>query len=249
MSEMKPLSEINGLIIPTPLIEPVSVAADKITIFEMRTRYVGFNDVNEADRIAWLDRVFHFVETFGYTPGETSYLSSAVTDFDVLMIGGNDVKRMAPLYRKNQAVLKNKLVIAVMRGSTPQRRAHLLYNGFDDVMDLTRVAPEEAIARMRAMRARQIGNMVREAAARKEDSRLGAICNPAMLTQRERKILWLLMERPGKAVSMEKLQSETSTSHEPVSTKNVQVSICLLRKKLNDRHKISYHSNGGYVLE
>lgn len=227
-----------------------SLGAEPISFDEMRARYVSMGDSDAPSRLAWLSEVFLSLEKKPYISGDLRYLSAAQSGFDVLLIGGNDTRRIASLVRRNFPILGNKLLIALTRGSTPQRRAQLLNSGYDDVFDIDRTVPIEAIARLKAMRARQISVQLRDRAAQTRNVRLAMVCKDVLsLSPRQRQILSLLIERPGTPISLPRLQTECSRTHEPISRKNVQVVVCQIRRKLRCAFKIVHEDGRGYAIE
>ncbi|MBU6268900.1 MAG: winged helix-turn-helix domain-containing protein [Sphingomonadales bacterium] len=223
-------------------------APDPITVGEMRTRYLAFHDTGSDNRTQWMRQVFQFHEDFAYSPDETAFLSSALSGFDVLVIGGNDVRRIGPLHRRNRALLQNRMTVCLMKGSTPQRRAQLLYSGFDDVMDVEKTTPSEGIARFRAMLSRLHLQRAKAAAVVRASELLAPACRVELLTPKETRMLSALMERPGRPVSSVRLQAEASRNHHPITDLNLKVSISYLRRKLLPGVRILNTSEGGYVL-
>jgi DNA-binding response OmpR family regulator len=215
---------------------------------EMRVRYVFAGDQHCAVRQRWISEVFQYFLEFPYIPDDTSPLSTAHSDFDVIVFGCNDLKRILPFYRKNRSVLRRKLVICLMRNSTPQRRAKVIYSGFDDAVDLDRTPPAEAVARIRAMWNRYQMVAQREAAEVAEDAALSPFCDVVRLTAKEKAVLSALIEGRGRVVSQFKLQLAGSRGNEQINQSNLRVTISILRRKLRDEHRIVCSSGIGYAL-
>jgi len=241
ISTMQPGARLGVL---TPFNDP----DQRIASSEMQTRYLALNDPYSTARLAWLGAVFENFEVHAYASEDTRFISTAYADFDVLVIGGNDHKRIAPVYRRFRPILRRKAVVALMRGSTPQKRARLILAGFDDVMDIERTPPIEAAARLRAIHARHCLRRVQEAQARRQREALAAICEVDRLTAKERRLLATLIVRPGRPVTVEALQRDGGNSHEPITAKNLKVSLSALRKKLRPGVSIVFDPGTGYVL-
>jgi len=229
-------------------VQQDAMAGELIDPREMRVRYVSVGDQHSAAREFWMRSVFQFYLEFPYVPEDMSPLSSAQSDYDVLVFGCNDLKRLLPFYRKNRSILRRKLVVCLMRSSTPQRRAKVIYSGFDDAVDIDRTLPAEAVARLRAMwqRYRMVAQREQEELA--EDVALMPFCEVTRLTPKEKSVLHALVEGKGRSVAQFKLQLAGSRGHEQINQSNLRVTISTLRRKLRDGYRIVCSSGVGYAL-
>lgn len=226
----------------------ISTANDIILPGEMRARYLSINDQNAEARTHWLGRVFHFIEEFVYSENDTRFVSAAETDYDVLVIGGNDATRVAAIYKKNRQILQRRLVVGLMKGSNPHRRARVIFSGLDDVLDIERTEPAEAIARIRAMRLRYAMREVQQRMEASSRSTLAAVAEVDRLSPKERALLEILVERKGTHASHARLCAVGSRTHDQLSEKNLKVSISTLRRKLKPGVRIEARPQQGYAL-
>lgn len=212
-------------------------------------RYLSFNDPSKALRDAWMTLTFGGHDSHAFVEGATSHLSVATSDFDVLVVGGNDVRRMVRSVRGNDAILARRVKVALVGGGNAQRRAQLITAGFDDVFDAERMHPAEAAARIAAIWRRYQMRFAQERADDQQEARLARICNPRTLTGRERQLLLLLIGAAGHFASYSNLRREISQYHEEISVEYLKVIVCLVRRKLAPGVRIISVPLRGYQLQ
>ena len=214
----------------------------------LRIRYLSVNDAFSESRKIWMGDTFKHFEEFEYSENGSKFISVAEDDFDVLIVGGNDVRRICKIVRANQMILNRRLKISLMSKSSASRRAQVISAGFDDAIDVSRIAPMEAIARVNAMWARYQMRADRDSHDDMLRSRLDRISEYSRLSDRERKILALFLEKGPGIISYFAMQQVASSSHETITFENLKVVICNLRKKLRDNVKIRSVHLRGYEL-
>lgn len=222
--------------------------SDLITSTEMKVRLVCVGNREFGPMKAWIDRAFAGLEPFEYVNLAKSSNVILGADYEILLLLGLDARRIADIYRNFAPFLRNRIVVAVTRKSTPQTRALMLRAGLDDVMDADKINPVEGVARFRAMRRRWIGSQAIEQEQARVKSLYTSICALNWLNAREKRIVEALIERPGWCVPFERLQRVASGSDDPISIKNLRVSMSMLRRKLAEGVRIQAVPHNGYVL-
>lgn len=246
---MRLAANANPARVPAPFV--VVAAPDdgdmRVKRSEIAVRYVSLHDAQRGRREDWLGNVLESWEEFPFGDDDGNCLSIAFSRYDALIVGGNDTRRISRLVRPRQAILSRKLKICLVSDILPQRRAQVLMAGFDDVFDVVRMHPVEAVARMRAMWRRYALRLGRDQAAQAEALQIDGVAHLALLTPRERALLLALLGRDG-CVSYAVLRAAISTYHEPVTLTNLKVAISHLRKKLRPGVRVIAHARQGYEL-
>ena len=214
----------------------------------LRVRFLGMKDAYVEQRRLWMRRTFNHFDEFDYSEGDTSFISLAQSDFEVLVVGSDDTRRVSRILRANQGLLNRRLKIALMARSNAQRRAQVLSAGYDDAMDIGRVEPEEAVMRVRAMWARYQMRFLREAHHDLLRERIDRLAHFDKLSKRERSILSCLLERGRGPVSYFTVQQAASPDYDLITFENLKVIVCNLRKKLRDNVAIRAVPLKGYEL-
>jgi len=227
---------------------------------ELGIRYVATNDRLWADRADWIGAVFPGAEPFPFADLERAISPSRGSAFDVLIIGGNDVQRIAGALRFHNVLLTRQVKIALGSDLGPTRRSLALDAGFDDVFDAVKMEPEVAVARLRAIHRRYALNAALRLAeldeavvrGRQVASRakvLGCLATGARLSPQEWKIMFLLLSRHGETVRYGELRNMMRSYYEPPTFEHLKVLVCTLRKKLRPGVTIQVAINQGYRLE
>lgn len=110
-------------------------------IRSIRARVAMFGDAANLPQYQWVQLSFpnssqsiiseSYIADFGHTRGE----------FDLVVVMGNDPRRLRQLMRLYRPLLSSRPKIAVMQSSNPRDRAMLLNCGFDDVFDTKMAIP------------------------------------------------------------------------------------------------------------
>lgn len=214
-----------------------------------RQRYLTLSDPGKARREGWLAVTFGRVEQHAYAANNTSYLSVAVTGFDGLIVGGNDLPRMIKIVRSGSAILARRMKLALLNGGSAQRRAQLIAAGFDDVFDTEKTHPQEAQARVGAIWRRYLMRFEHERIELNKEILLSRICNPHKLTDREKRLLLLLLTSEKNFALYRTIKRELSDYHEEISDEYLKVIVCLVRRKLMPGVRIVARAWQGYRLE
>ncbi|NBC37099.1 hypothetical protein GTZ99_11075 [Novosphingobium sp. FSY-8] len=215
---------------------------------EMRVRYLSFNDYTAWGRTEWLKSVFHFYEEYGYSEQETNFVSTANSDYDALIIGGNDVNRIVKVLRTYAPILRNKLKLCLLSNTTPPKRARAISAGFDDAMDIDRIAPREATYRIRAMWNRYLQSFQRHSEEQQRFRRLAQIADVARLTDREKEILINTVESKEQNISYRKIRNLLERPGTEITDKHIQVIACGMRKKMVNGFTLKCINGFGYKL-
>lgn len=217
-------------------------------ISSLKVRYITFNDQNSNSRKNWVNKVFSQYTEFDYSDHATNFISIAHDDFDALVVGGDDTRRVSKILRLNQAILNRRLKISVMARSNAKRRAQILSAGFDDVMDIIRVQPPEAIARVSSMWMRYQARFSYENVEKCLNSRIEKFAHLAALNPREQRIMAAFIENERNYISYFSLRQLSSDGHDLITDKNLKVIISKLRRKLRKNVNIRSIPLLGYVL-
>lgn len=214
--------------------------------FPVRLLCVGQRD---ADRLrAWVGSVCDAADLNVCGGLSAPYALSLDPDDEFLLFAGHDPRRLNALLREVRVQLRSRVVIGLVTGSRPQSRAAMLRAGFDDVVDIDREQASEGIARFRAIWRR---HCIKKAAAAEQLRRaqlLGEIGLKGTFTDREKRLIECLLERPGRCVPVQRLQCIASHGVEPVSFMSLRVSMSLLRRKLSDGFSIRALPEQGYAM-
>lgn len=219
------------------------LARDELAVRLLR---VGNRDADVLG--AWVCALFETIEVHDYKGRHTANGAVLAAGCEGLVMAGQDARRLADIYRDFEVALRNKIVIAVTRGSSPQSRALLLRGGFDDVFDIERLQPLEAAARLRAISRRWRARISTEAERARLAAQFAAFCPTGGLSAREKRLIECLLERPGWCVPFDRLQRIASQDKDPISIKNLRVSMSILRHKLAAGARIEAIPHEGYVL-
>lgn len=212
-------------------------------------RYVSMNDPARVLREQWMTRTFRNYEEFDFADHDTRFFSSINADYNVLIVGGNDPARIGSLIRLNRPALANKIKICLMNRSNSHKRARVLGHGFDDVIDITRVSPAEALARILAIRRRHQISADKAGRELELELRLGQVCQLEGLPARQRQAIEMLYRQKGRVVCYDALIDEISGFRGGITPANLKVIICKLRKALVGEARIVSRARTGYCLE
>jgi DNA-binding response OmpR family regulator len=211
--------------------------------------YVTLNDSSRSLREEWMKRTFAAFEEFEYSENDTRFLSSVAGDYAVLLVGANDPVRAGSVIRPNRPILNNKIKICLMNQSNSHKRARALSYGFDDAIEISRVAPAEALARILAIHRRQQVTFDQAERQRDFETRLREYCSLGDLTPRQRQAAEILFRHKGRIVSYQSLTSEIGSHfRREITPANLKVIICKLRKNLNDGAQIISVPRSGYQM-
>lgn len=214
----------------------------------LRIRYINLNDTESELRRAWIDQSLMNYQIIDFTNRPDILLSTARFDYDVIMIGGEDHRRILDFMKYNISLIYMKPRICICAKSTPSRRAKLIMAGFDDVVDAQRTQPIEFIARLFAIWRRYQGHRVR---LRQEgDFRvlLNQVCLADRLSRKQTLVITCLLRSPGYCATYNALQIAASHDHMPISIENLKVIISNLRKFLRPGFSIMSDRHAMYRL-
>lgn len=230
------------------MVDKAAVFDRRIATSEMRARYLCDNDGSSLARATWLREVFQAFQEQATSNGAVVVLPTVPEDFDVLVVGGDDAGRMAEIVTTHKALLARRLKIALVARSQPNARAHLLVAGFDDVMDVGKVHPEEGMARLRAMWRRYNIRTAAEDEALHKRQTMNRAAHLELLNKREACIIEMLVKRGGECVPYKTMMETVSEYHEPISFAHLKTLVSNLRKKLKDGARIQSRQDVGYYL-
>lgn len=120
--------------------------------------------------------------------------------------------------------------------------------GFDDVIDIERTSPVEAVWRSRAMWRRYVQSFEQHFQDQRHDRQLVEIADISRLPRRHKQILLSLVARKGRCLSYHEISNMIGNGIDDVSMKHIQVLICQIRKVLNKDYKIVCEKQRGYRI-
>lgn len=213
-----------------------------------RIRYINMNDASSQIRDVWIERCLNKYETLDFGKKADIILSSARSEYDIILMGGEDARRMSDFMKSNIDLISMKPKIAICANSSPARRAKIIMSGFDDVMDTQRTQPVEFIARMFAIWRRYQSQ--RDLLRQEGDFRrlLNQVAPADILPTKQLLVLTCLLQSPGFCASYNALQLAASSDHIPVSLENLKVIISNLRKFLRSGFSIISDRQSSYRL-
>jgi DNA-binding response OmpR family regulator len=212
-------------------------------------RYASLNGPGHAARSGWLHRTFANFDEYQMEQSDAGFISDMASDCDVLMIGGEDVQRLSEILRDNSQSLNRKVKLVLTTGSTPSTRAELLNAGADDVFDVGRTEPAEAMARTIAIwtRSLQVSRHELEEALIAEN--LKKVVDISGMTGREIDLIQTLLYAPRGCASHAQIRAAISKGQDLVSYNSMKVMICKVRKRLRNGWQIVAGPQQVYVLK
>lgn len=214
----------------------------------VQARFVGLGDSSYALRIAWLDRWLTCEKDFLYRQSDTRLLSQADSSWDVIVLHGEDARRLAAILRDFRRVYRDKLMIAVLTSSTPALRAITLRAGADAVFSID--SPHEvAAAWLGSAMARQARMQdVKEAEERKLQSQLATSFGSSFFTPQESRLLSLFEDNAGRVVAYHAIARTMGRPLSDQCMRAMRTAICMLNKKIDVVASIRNHRGAGYML-
>ncbi|HMO68046.1 MAG TPA: winged helix-turn-helix domain-containing protein [Novosphingobium sp.] len=216
---------------------------------DLVVRCIHLADRSFESRRKLVDIAFPGVDHQRFDRNDTALFSSVNQQFDVLLLHGDDERRMAQGIRGYMPLLHSKVKIAFMSLSNPPARAILLNAGFDEVFD-GRSTQEDISCRVGAI-VRRI--RYREAVELRNsgdiDWDLVNRHSQERLTRREAELFLLLFRSFGEKVPFSKLANSQISQNKSKSRRALSVAMCKIRKKLDSDLDIISCYDGGYLIK
>ncbi len=222
---------------------------DLVALNNLKFRYLSTNDQYKEARDEWLSALSPNIEYYNLNNQETFALSRINTDYDILVVGGNDAARIAKFMKSSAALIGSHPRLVLMSRSDPRRRAQVLNAGFDDVLDCSRMGTDEALFRIAALwrRHQQVERLRKE-----KESALMMLSSVKLpdkrLSDAELRILTELIESIGRVISYHRLAEIASRGYEQVTFNHLKVLISNIRRKIDPRYTISSVHSFGYMI-
>jgi DNA-binding response OmpR family regulator len=217
---------------------------------ELAVRLALVGETNASNLLIWSELLQREIDICRASENYLADISPNRFEYDLLIIAGNDPKRVKRLLRCYAPAIAWKPKVALVRSSNPRERASLLRSGFDDVFE-PRMPIPEAQARMRALVNRYDMALMRRASlelASVPQSGAAADAHFAIApTARERALFDLLLSAQGSAVPSRILAAAQGTEG-ALKPSSVKVVVSSLRRKLRDGYEISSDRQKGYAL-
>lgn len=168
---------------------------------------------------------------------------------DVVIVGGNDGKRLASFIKANLPLLKKIPIIALGNSLSPLRRADLLRLGYDDAINIGSTSPLEFRVKIAAIfRRHQITRTTEKNAAQFREA-IAEICLYDELSGAQRRIIELLFQARGKICSYKALTNALSGDYYESSISNLRVVIHNIKPLLRPGVSIENVRGEGYRLK
>lgn len=213
----------------------------------LTVRYVGVRDDLLEYRLNWVQSLGIRSDEFDFSMNAEIVLSNASSDYDVLIIGIDDVKRAIKYIRQYSDLIRNKILVCLTRKSDPKRRAQLILAGFDDVFDVARTSPVEAVARLLAFRKRYDQARSVNSQQQAEELLLDSIADIRALSPKQRMVLEALVFAPGRSASYAHL-CDVASDGPPITSAHLKVIVCNIRKFLKSPFRIVSDRISKYYL-
>lgn len=214
----------------------------------LRIRYISMSDSGSDQRREWVDRSLLHYTTYDFNTRPDILMSTAITDYDVVIFGGEDQRRIADFMKSQAPMMINKVKICICVKSDPKRRAKLIAAGFDDVIDTGRTHHIEFIARIYAIWRRYKYN----AESRMQDNELGSMLARVSYLQKippkQRAVLVHLIKSRHQSATYNSLRIAASSDTSEISNENLKVIISNLRKFLRPGFRIVSDRSSSYRL-
>lgn len=214
----------------------------------LSVRYLTMCDHAQAARDSWLTSSLPDTQVFAFDEDNTFPVSKAMSDFDVLAIGGNDSARMANYVSTNGPLLRSAIKIAIINQASVTKRSQLLNAGFDDVFDPEKHTANEMKARILAHQARY--DLAKAAGSHRHltGKSIDQIAFSARLTPREKVILLAILSQSEGCAIIDISTALRDAGHAG-DTNVLRAMISILRKKLKPGFDIKAVYGNGYRLE
>ena len=238
----------SGPFVPSDVADDVSASDPVAAPLRHIARYLRVRDDTFEVRETFVRAVFGEPACFAYADDGTHALSRAQADYDILILDVTDPARKGRFLRAHRALLRQVAKFAIMHDSSPQRRARMLSAGCDDVFDVARMSPQEALLRVSAVMRRRDHRHAAWLDDRRAAADVAHLADPEGLTPRERALLAVLARQQGEAISVQRLCQLIAPPDAARFRRSLKVSISKLRRKLFKPWRIESAPGGGYGL-
>jgi len=210
------------------------------TIASIPSRAIGLKDTGYADRVEWLHGWLPNADLLPYEETNTRLLSQAERSFFMLVLHGNDLRRMSRILRDWRVIFPRKPIVAIMTDSSAPARAELFRSGADFVFDMA-TSEQVAEATLNSAVKRWSG---------KNGLGGGDLISGFTLAHRLSRTETILAEtlcgNPGRFVSYSELLSRINKPATPGAIKCLHVQIQRLRSKIVRGLVIENKAGEGY---
>lgn len=214
----------------------------------LRIRYIEMQDAEAEDRRQWLDKALMHYSVNDFNTRPDILMSTAKMDYDVIIFGGEDYRRIADFMKEQLPMMVNKIKICICAKSDPKRRAKLINLGFDDVVDVRRTHPAEFIVRIFSFWKRYQNN----ASLRQQDNDLEKRILQVLFTNRIpprlRSTIEHILNSPRNTATYNSLCIAVAPDSNPITKENLKVIISQLRKFLRPGYRILSDGHSSYTL-
>lgn len=242
-------ADINSHALPGPTgMEECLSIAEPLAWPSPLVRLVGLRDRNYYTRLerfkAWTDTA----DVHHYREDDLRFLAQASLAFDVLVIHGEDTPRLKHVLQVSRAVLTDKLIIVICPLVSVGEIAAILDLGADDVIPGSAPAAEIS-ARIRVhLRRREQVQVSRRRTSAPTTGPVFQAMRAIRLTPGEQRIMAVFARRAGQITPLSELLRAKRLPFSARNLKSLQVSLCLLRRKLPPGYRIENVRGSGYRL-
>lgn len=210
-------------------------------------RVIGLPGRTFDKRVHWVAEWANVEREMTYSPWSAGLLAQAGTRFDVVLVHGDEDRRVAHLLREFREVYPSKLMIAVLSHARAAERSLLYRAGADSVFDL--FSEGEVAQAWLANAIRRQEDFTATPAKAAAHSRLVAMLGSHSFTRAEVEFVNLLEQSAGRPVSYAALAQLTRRTTTRNPRKSIQVLICRLNVKLAGLLKIRNVRDEGYQID
>lgn len=214
-------------------------------------RVMEIPDRARVARHQWLSQLLRWDQHYIHSPNSFDFLSQATGVFEILLVSGNDIRRVFTIVKQTREALPRKVIIPILSHCTTADCVALLNRSADDVLHCE-MPIEEGIARLHAVM-RRLQWRSRLAAERSESHALLERKTRSLavgrLTPLEHALLMALAEAPERVIPYSRIVSRIRRSGvQTMGGKSLSVIACNLRKKLARNVHIVSEYGYGYAL-
>ena len=214
----------------------------------IKVRSIAMRDAGEGLRQAWLGQTFRPHRPLDFAEPPEILLSSALSDFDVVVIGGDDIDRLCTFMSEYYPMMFGRAKICICTRSSAEQRTRLILTGFDEVAAAEDMPPLEFVARIYAIWGRYRDNTISGAEAMDSETMIHLVAQATKLAPKNRAVLRKLLQSSGHEASYAALCAAAGTASAPIGLQNLKVLISRIRKLLRPGFHVVHFEGSGYGL-
>lgn len=214
----------------------------------IKVRSIAIQDAGEDLRRSWLARIFRSHQPLDLSERPEILLSSALSDFDVILISGDDIDALCTFMSEYHLMMFGRAKICIGTRSSPGDRARLILAGFDEAVAAEDMAPLEFVARLYAIWGRYRGNRISGVEAMDSEAMIHLVAHATKLAPKNCAVLRQLIQSSGHEAGYAALCAAAGTAQAPIGLQNLKVLVSRIRKLLRPGFRVVHFEGSGYGL-